>query len=509
MANLIKNGGDLTTTTDWTNVAYNGVAQYWTGINNGHYVVTGSPNGFVGNAQHSGPNTVGTWVGVVNFGFNKIYNSKNNYFRLSLKHRSSNGIMRKIFINDEFNETETLPDLSANTGNATTTDYIWQSQSNSISGIGLIAAGSISTGHWQEIDEVIFESSIGKITTKDPIADITSTTATGGGDVIYGGFSTDTFSAGNCWSTSENPTISDSHTSNDTTTLGEFTSDITGLSINTLYHVRAYVTNTYGTFYGEDITFTTTSTSIPLVKIEPITDITTTGATCGGDVTHTGGASVTARGICWSTSTFSPTISDTHTTNGTGLGEFVSYMTGLTANTTYFVRAYATNSVGTGYSTITRYFTTEPVSTPVLPKVVLLEIVGITADSAYGNAAVTSTGGASVTARGLCWDTSTAPTTADPHTTNGTGLGEFTGSMTGLTDNVLYYVRSYATNSQGTAYSNELTFTTLTPALTIPLQVYSSSSWHLSKGVQIYSGGVWNRPKAAWAYLLGEWRIIF
>ncbi len=90
------------------------------------------------------------------------------------------------------------------------------------------------------------------------------------------------------------------------------------------------------------------ASTIPTVSTSPVIDITQTTATSGGEVTDDGGADVTARGVCWSTSQ-NPTIADGHTSDGTGTGTFVSNLTGLTLNTLYFVRAYATNSMGTAY----------------------------------------------------------------------------------------------------------------------------------------------------------------
>ena len=95
---------------------------------------------------------------------------------------------------------------------------------------------------------------------------------------------------------------------------------------------------------------------LPTVTTSSVTNIASSTATCGGNVTSDGGATVTARGVCWSTSQ-NPTISDSHTTNGSGMGNFISSITGLTPNTTYYVRAYAINSVGTAYGT-QRTFTT-------------------------------------------------------------------------------------------------------------------------------------------------------
>ena len=93
---------------------------------------------------------------------------------------------------------------------------------------------------------------------------------------------------------------------------------------------------------------TNNSDKIPTVTTIAISDIMQTTAVCGGEVTSDGGYTVTSRGVCWSTSP-NPTISDQKTTDGSGAGVFTSSLTGLTANTLYYVRAYATNSYGTGY----------------------------------------------------------------------------------------------------------------------------------------------------------------
>ena len=89
--------------------------------------------------------------------------------------------------------------------------------------------------------------------------------------------------------------------------------------------------------------------NLPLLSTTAaVTSITATTATSGGTVGADGGASVTARGVCWSTTT-NPTIADSKTTDGTGTGTFPSAITGLTSGTTYYIRSYATNSVGTSY----------------------------------------------------------------------------------------------------------------------------------------------------------------
>ena len=97
----------------------------------------------------------------------------------------------------------------------------------------------------------------------------------------------------------------------------------------------------------------------PTVTTNSVSDITAIAATCGGNVTNAGSTSVTQRGVCWSTSQ-NPTVNNSHTTNGGGTGSFTSSITGLSANTTYYVRAYATNAAGTAYGEQRSFTTTTP-----------------------------------------------------------------------------------------------------------------------------------------------------
>lgn len=227
------------------------------------------------------------------------------------------------------------------------------------------------------------------------------------------------------------------------------------LSPNTTYYVKAYATNAGGTAYGDQVTFTTTAITAPVITTTAITSITKTTATSGGNITADNGGSITARGVCWSTSA-DPTTADSKTTDGTGTGAFTSSITGLTANTTYYVKAYSTNSAGTSYGEKLSFTTS-----PTIPSLTTTEITSISYTSGTSGGTITSNGGASVTARGVCWSTSENPTTSDSKTDDGSGTGIFTSSITGLTDGTTYYVRAYATNSIGTEYGNQLSFTTI------------------------------------------------
>lgn len=100
---------------------------------------------------------------------------------------------------------------------------------------------------------------------------------------------------------------------------------------------------------------------------------------------------------------------------------------------------------------------TPPATIPVL---LTVTPSSITQTSAQSGGIITSDGGKSIISYGVCWSTTQNPTTANSKTTNGTGTGSFASSLTGLTVNTIYYVRAYAINSVGTAYGNEVTFST-------------------------------------------------
>ena len=285
------------------------------------------------------------------------------------------------------------------------------------------------------------------------ISNITSTTASSGGAITSTGGGSIS-AKGVCWSTSPSPTLSNSFT-NDGTGQNSFTSSITGLLPGVLYYVRSYATNQTGTNYGNQLTFTTTSTSTPTLTTNSVTSITTTSAVSGGNITSDGGSSVTARGVVWSTSE-NPTVSNNRTIDGSGIGSYTSSMTGLVPGTTYYVRSYATSSSGTSYGQQNIFTTSGSV-----PTISTTSITNIGTSSASSGGNVTSSGGSTVTSRGVIWSTSPSPTVSlSTKTVNGSGIGSFTSSITGLSPSTTYYLRSYATNSTGTGYGNEVSFTT-------------------------------------------------
>jgi pectin methylesterase-like acyl-CoA thioesterase len=191
-----------------------------------------------------------------------------------------------------------------------------------------------------------------------PVSRISTTTAQCGGTILADGGGPIT-ARGVCWNTAGKPTIDNSTTSDGTGT-GTFTSTLTGLEPGTTYSVRAYATNGAGTKYGSERSFKTLAQlSAPTVTTTAVSYVLATSAVSGGTVTSDGGSDVTARGVCWNT-TGSPTIADANSISGSGLGAYQSAMAGLTPETQYFVRAYATNGAGTGYGAELSFTTVAP-----------------------------------------------------------------------------------------------------------------------------------------------------
>ena len=197
----------------------------------------------------------------------------------------------------------------------------------------------------------------------------------------------------------------------------------------------------------------------PVVVTQPATSITTTSGTLNGTV-NPNGASTTYH-FDWGT-TLAYGNSTSSQSAGTGSAPIPesANLTGLTTGTTYHFRIVATNSAGTSYGDDMTFM-------PGAAIVTTASVSGITTTSAASGGNVSADGGSAVTARGVCWDTISSPTITGNHTTDGTGTGTFTSSLTGLLVGNGYYVVAYATNAYGTFYGNTLFFSTSCGTLAI------------------------------------------
>jgi uncharacterized protein (TIGR02145 family) len=195
--------------------------------------------------------------------------------------------------------------------------------------------------------------------------------------------------------------------------------------------------------------------TIPILTTTRVSNITAKTATSGGNITDEGSSTVISRGVCWSTES-SPSITNSKTTDGVGMGSFSSNLTGLKEGTIYYVRAYATNNLGTGYGKMIS-FTSQPAIIPVLTTA---GVSNITSTTATSGGSIINDGGATIAACGVCWSTSINPTIKDRKTEDSLEVEVFISSITDLTPVTTYYLRAYATNNVGTAYGSEISFTT-------------------------------------------------
>jgi uncharacterized protein (TIGR02145 family) len=204
------------------------------------------------------------------------------------------------------------------------------------------------------------------------------------------------------------------------------------------------------------------SPEIPTLTTSAVTGMSQYEAVGGGEVTSDGGAEVTARGICWNTFS-APSISDDTTLSGKGIGSFIDTLKGLTPNTMYYVRAFAINSVGVAYGN-EESFTT--LAAPEPPSVSTNAATSVEEYAATMNGEVTSDGGAAVSERGFYFGTSTDPASTGTLVPEGSGTGSFSNTLSGLDASTTYYYVAYATNTEGTAFGSEMSFTTLKPDIT-------------------------------------------
>lgn len=336
------------------------------------------------------------------------------------------------------------------------------------------ATNSAGTAYGSEVTFTTDTATLSTLTTK-AVVNVTSTTATTGGVISNNGNGIIT-SRGVCWDTLQNPTFEGGHFIVSGSGNGSFVANVTSLTPNTTYYLRAYATNVAGTAYGNQQIFTTDTATLGTVSTTAVTLITSTSACSGGAISNNGNAPITSRGICFDTVP-NPTIDQGIILSvGSGNGSFVANMTNLTPNTIYFVRAYATNVMGTAYA-VQQVFTTDTASLSVLTTTTATLV---TATSARIGGTIINNGNATISARGICYDTIPNPTVERSSVISFTGnLTSFTANLTNLTDSTRYYVRSYATNVMGTGYGNEQYFTTekiVVPTITTTTAMNISSS---------------------------------
>ena len=336
--------------------------------------------------------------------------------------------------------------------------------------------------------------------TTTAMASILGLTATAGGNVTADGGAT-IFQRGVCWSTSPNPNKDFCAVSYATGTTGAFTVPLVGLSYNTTYYLRAFAANSVGASYGGQATFTTLF--LPVVSTLSVTSITQTTLQSGGNISTTGGATVTTRGLVWDGSSSNPTIllpTKTVDSGSYAAGVFSVGPTQLLQGGSYFIRAYATTAVGTDYGQSV-YVNMLAASTAWIST---LRPSAWTGNTFTGGGQILSTGGVGVSTYeyGLLQGQSPMP---EWHwaqilrfSTMSGILSSFTYTSTigGLGRESTFYVRAYALNPAGIALGAQTSFTTLNiPRLSTLAMTYPPAASSIQTrqafgfGNVVFSGG--------------------
>jgi uncharacterized protein (TIGR02145 family) len=303
-----------------------------------------------------------------------------------------------------------------------------------------------------------------------PATNITATAATSGGSISSDGGAVIS-ARGVCWGLTADPTTAGPKTTDGDGT-GQFTSDLTGLTAGATYHVRAYATNSVGTAYGDDLTFTTSGQD-PTATTLAATGISASGAILNGTV-NANDLSTTVTFEYGTTTSYGQTAEATPgQATGNTLTSVSTVLSGLTLDITYHYRIKAVNTLGTTYGS-DMVFTTAGAA----PIVTTVTATGLSSSGATLNGTVNGNGLSTTISfeYGLTASYGQAAT-ATPGQVPGNGTYSVNAILTGLTQGTTYHFRIKAVNSAGTSYGYDLPFTTTnasTPVTDIDGNIYTT-----------------------------------
>ncbi len=305
-----------------------------------------------------------------------------------------------------------------------------------------------------------------RVITNSPTS-VLSTSAISGGEVLDDG-GQNIVSFGVCWGTSSGPVLGTGNFTVDGSGVSSFVSKLNNLKHKTTYFIRAYAKHSGGITYGNEYSFYTPpmiSSTTPIVFSSEVSNVDTSNHVLrlNAEIIHKGGSDITERGFVWNNKG-GPSISD-YKVISNSLSDLFSASFDFEMSIQYYIKPYAINSFGISYGDEIKVKIEK-----VKPKVVTQEIIEIDSNYAICTSNVTYSGGTNIIERGICWASFSNPTIADNKSSDGSGLGLFTSTMTDLLPNTIYYCRSYATNSEGTTYGKEISFRTMVGKLYIGMQ---------------------------------------
>jgi len=232
---------------------------------------------------------------------------------------------------------------------------------------------------------------------------------------------------------------------------------LTGLQPSTIYHFQVASGGTFAVATSSDLTFTTAAAvdNSPATVTSAASSVSSSTAVLNGSISNTHGFNATQSGFAYGTASDLHIVIATTTLGAqTGTASFSSSVSGLTPNTAYYFRAYASSTQGIGYGSI-QSFTTSAVS---VPTVTTQAVSSLTDTSAVGNGTITSTGNIDPKVRGFVYGTTSryGATTTE----NGDfSTGGFTAAIASLACGTTYHYAAYASSTQGFGYGSDVTFT--------------------------------------------------
>lgn len=257
---------------------------------------------------------------------------------------------------------------------------------------------------------------------------------------------------GICWNEYGSPTLADSLVLHQNTEIGTYYCQMSNLSMDKRYHVRAFVKTHQEVYYGEALDFTTEGLGLPVVATVAMGEVASQTAKVLCNVASQGSALLCERGACWSTNP-EPTLQDDHLAAATcEVGDYWITMEGLTPQTTYYVRAYATNGNGVAYGDAIAFETTETHLMGL--QVTTLAATDIQPTSARVGGIIMDDSGQVIIRRGICWSSWYNPSVDNMTTLAGEGTGSFTVELTDLEKATKIYYRAYVVTDEPAVYGN-------------------------------------------------------
>lgn len=284
------------------------------------------------------------------------------------------------------------------------------------------------------------------------ISAITVNSAQGTGTIISNGGEA-IAACGLCWALNSNPSVIDYKTSETPRDTG-FTSNLNNLISDTVYYVRAYARNSAGFAYGKVVAFRTLKKTTPEVATKEATEITSGACKLDAEITKQGYGTILACDFCWDVNE-NPTIGGNKSSNMLTGNTFTVGLDGLLPETTYYVRAYATNRIGTAYGNQV------VVKTLAVAEFSTIALTASSSSTITASVSITSDFGTAITENGFCWSTDNNPTIANSYAAVGKGTGVYSYEIGHLSPLTNYYIRAYARNKYGVMYGTAMASKTL------------------------------------------------